>query len=250
METAFNKTLALSLGRLCQLTYEQYSSYKASTNWVLDDEYNLLSELYVPYEGDHVPIGFLCEKDGYAYIAWRGTDNLKEWIQDIKFEQVVTNFLPEAKVEKGFHELYTTGHTSIVSPQSHCFNILDQLSSYKGIYITGHSLGAALAVLNAVDIATKLDISPVVYTYAGPRVGDEVFASHCTKHVPHCWRIVNSNDEVPKVPPEKCPPILHHYDYSHVNHEYEICFGNRWDLLEDHNLDHYIATVHSHSPTV
>lgn len=44
------------------------------------------------------------------------------------------------------------------------------------IYLTGHSLGAALSVLAALDIKTTFGRVDAVYTYGLPRVGNKPFA--------------------------------------------------------------------------
>jgi len=67
------------------------------------------------------------------------------------------------------------------------------------IYVTGHSLGAAIATLAAADLYQLTpDIS--LYTYGSPRVGDETFAKYFDKIVPDSFRVVAHQDFVPKVP--------------------------------------------------
>jgi triacylglycerol lipase len=72
----------------------------------------------------------------------------------------------------------------------------------KPLYITGHSLGAALATLAAVDIAAHYRPRTMeVYTFGGPRVGDPYFAFAHNGLVPVHQRIFNDNDLVVHLPP-------------------------------------------------
>jgi hypothetical protein len=78
--------------------------------------------------------------------------------------------------------------------------------------ICGHSLGAALATLLALDVAvnavdTDFNFPPSVYTYASPRTGDSTFVNLYNHAVPDTVRIANRVDLVPKLP---LPPLYEH----------------------------------------
>jgi Lipase (class 3) len=79
------------------------------------------------------------------------------------------------------------------------------------VEITGHSLGAALATLYTLENG-RTDKIPIagLCTFASPLVGDATFASAFDGLGLTSWRIVNSPDIVPKLPPE----IL---GFTHVN---------------------------------
>ncbi|PSC72147.1 Phospholipase A(1) chloroplastic [Micractinium conductrix] len=83
------------------------------------------------------------------------------------------------------------------------------------IFLTGHSLGGALATLGAWDCAhRKWDCQEppelVVYTFGAPRVGNRPWAEHYNELVPSTWRIVNERDSVATV-----PRLM---GYAHVGH--------------------------------
>ncbi len=70
----------------------------------------------------------------------------------------------------------------------------------KTLWITGHSLGAGLAPLAAFRLAGDgLNIQGL-YTYAGPRIGNEAFAKAFRKRLPDMQRWVLDNDIVTKLP--------------------------------------------------
>lgn len=64
------------------------------------------------------------------------------------------------------------------------------------VLVTGHSLGGALAMLAAHDIAKALEAldrntSVACYTFGAPRVGNYAFASEYGAAVPDSWSIIN-----------------------------------------------------------
>jgi predicted chitinase len=71
------------------------------------------------------------------------------------------------------------------------------------VSVAGHSMGAALATLYALDNAKTDQIrNPLVCTFASPRVGDNAFAQAFNNLGLTSWRIENSPDLVPKLPPQ------------------------------------------------
>lgn len=71
------------------------------------------------------------------------------------------------------------------------------------VFLTGHSLGGALAALAALDMTRAFKgmgaAAPRVrcYTYGAPRTGGQAFAREFNRRV-EGYRIVNSDDIVPK----------------------------------------------------
>ena len=83
------------------------------------------------------------------------------------------------------------------------------------IYITGHSLGGALATLCAFDLSHRqwahgAHHNIVMYNYGSPRVGNKAFAVEFDRAVPNAWRVVNRQDAVVTV-----PRLM---GYNHVGH--------------------------------
>ncbi len=79
--------------------------------------------------------------------------------------------------------------------------------------VTGHSLGAALATLYAMENAhTDRTANELLCTFASPLVGDAAFAAVFNALSLTSWRIVNAPDVVPKLPPEI-------FGFRHVNAE-------------------------------
>ena len=86
---------------------------------------------------------------------------------------------------------------------------------------TGHSLGAAMATLTAMDLARYYpDVQ--CYNYGSPRVGDKAFSAFAGTMMTDFWRVTHLKDTVPHVPNTTYPEL-----YWHVcTEEYEDALGN------------------------
>lgn len=88
------------------------------------------------------------------------------------------------------------------------------------LHVTGHSLGAALATLAALDLTTQGVAVGAVYTFGQPRVGDPQFSqayhsSIVDAGIPH-WRVTHAADPIPHLPPRLPVPQL---SFRHVPRE-------------------------------
>ncbi|XP_010475432.2 PREDICTED: phospholipase A1-Igamma1, chloroplastic [Camelina sativa] len=212
-------------------------------------------------------------------IAWRGTVTRLEWIADLKdyLKPVSGNGIrcsdPAVKVESGFLDLYTDKDTSCkfskFSAREQVLTEVKRLVERYGdeegedlsITVTGHSLGGALAVLSAYDVAEmglnrtrKGKLIPVtVFTYGGPRVGNIRFKERIEKLGVKVLRVVNQHDVVAKSPGlflnERAPHALMKlagglpWCYCHVGEKLPLDHQNSpflkptVDLSTAHNLE-------------
>jgi predicted lipase len=113
--------------------------------------------------------------------------------------------------------------------------------------VVGHSLGAALATLFVMenDLKRKFDIVSLC-TFASPRVGNMEFVHLFNKLPLDSWRIVNTSDVVPRLPPH-VPIVL---DYGHVDSEYRFNSSDfaKNSLLCWHTLETYLHWLDRGSP--
>jgi pimeloyl-ACP methyl ester carboxylesterase len=98
-----------------------------------------------------------------ALIAFRGTSGLKDWFTDLSFWPAWS--LPLR--HQGFEWTWQG-----VKPQVEAWlkEVTARLGQPPTIYLTGHSLGGAVATLAAVDLSERYPIARVV-TLGSPRVG-------------------------------------------------------------------------------
>jgi triacylglycerol lipase len=176
--------------------------------------------------------GFVLQSPENSIIAFRGTQQTSEWIQNVLAQQVQHNDLSqfefEGKVHRGFATLYGPIADQVIEAAQ-------QLDSSRPIYITGHSLGASLANLAAMDVAIRLPElrnQLRLYTYAGPRVGDVAFAEAHSRLVPNNYRVVNMADSVPTAPPTSIGRLV----FAHA--------GQAWTFVDysgDLFLGHFVS---------
>ena len=104
-----------------------------------------------------IPFAFIATLDDNIYVVFRGTETFSDEISDIAAFQIPYNFVPNGgKVSLGFLSAYQGDNTNPV--QSAILSKLDQLTmtgNYSNLYITGHSLGGAVAFLAFPDFQSS-----------------------------------------------------------------------------------------------
>ena len=128
---------------------------------------------------------------GMAVLAFRGTQQVKDWLTNL---DAVTTPISSSdgetlgNVHRGFNQAF-------LSVRARIDELLDGDEDLP-LYITGHSLGGALATLATWYL--KGDSLAACYTFGAPRVGDTGLMDRFRTPI---YRIVNGVDPVPFVPP-------------------------------------------------
>ncbi|XP_019259518.1 PREDICTED: phospholipase A1-II 4-like [Nicotiana attenuata] len=200
-------------------------------------------------------------------IAWRGNIQTLEWVNDLEFLLIPGpkvfgdgGLLPLFKplVHHGFYNIYTTENPRSKFNQ---YSVRDQVleevkrlvEEYKNeevsITVTGHSLGASLATLNAVDIAfnginktsSGKEFPVTGFVFASPKVGDLNFHKAFSKLKNlHILRIHNLLDIVPKYQPLGYIDVGEELIIDTTKSPYLKLPG---DVLTWHNLECYMHGV-------
>ncbi len=190
----FDQPLAVQAAGLVLQAYAQYAAFKSGQVWELAGGYQNLGlldarpdELSLGRE----PFGFvalnLSTKN--VFVTFRGTESVFDWLADLSIAQVQH---PWGKVAQGFDFIYTQCAGSVQAA-------VGRRSPGAPVFVTGHSLGAAVAALASADLAIN-GIVPQMYSFASPRLGDPAFATQFNSRVPVHWRIANTEDIVTTVP--------------------------------------------------
>jgi len=107
-----------------------------------------------------------------VFVTFRGSEDINNWVTNL---DVVTTSYPSCsgcEVHKGFNDAEKAVFSGILSA------VKSLKSSYPSasVVVTGHSLGAALATLTALDLLNSGVTGVKVFNYGSPRVGNTKFA--------------------------------------------------------------------------
>jgi len=163
--------------------------------------------------------GVVARKDDISVIAIRGTETQHQWLQD--FSAIAQPVAHQSRwIHHGFEDVWNTIAASLQKAW-------DTASSANGkVYITGHSLGAALALIMGVHHPEAF-----TWTLAGPTVFSPI---HGLPPATNVIRVVNPRDLVPKVP---LPPL-----FQHIGQEVTVeGAADELDFALQHSLDTYAA---------
>ncbi|KAF8029573.1 hypothetical protein BT93_E2094 [Corymbia citriodora subsp. variegata] len=160
-------------------------------------------------------------------VAWRGTiESIEAWLDihdDLVAAPDIFNGDSEIRIHAGWNFLYKwintlTPYTKLSVRDQVLREVRKQVDLYasKGetisITVAGHSLGAGMATINALDIVTNGYNVPTdqpekaclvtAFPFASPKVGDENFrAKFLSSKKLHALRVTNAVDIVPFLPP-------------------------------------------------
>jgi triacylglycerol lipase len=133
---------------------------------------------------------FLAVREGhFAVLAFRGTEGKELLDTDLNLRLVPLPGISGVMVHCGFLEVFSRRKTEIEAA------VNESVPSTLGLYITGHSLGGALAQIAAA--ALNRDNLAACYTFGSPRVGTAGFDEQVK--CPH-YRVINNWDLVPGLP--------------------------------------------------
>jgi triacylglycerol lipase len=192
--TVYSPVNALSLAKAARLAYhDQFAITSLIRNWNFTQ--------FHFFEQNHTQ-AFMMGNDQLIILAFRGTEgnSIKDWMTDANINLIEDCY---GEVHRGF----SFGLNEIWQ------DVLSKLQSFRTqnqpLFITGHSLGAALATLAAARLSAPNQVQGV-YTFGSPRVGNQDFAA-CFDSVysGQAFRFVNNNDLVTRVAPRE-------FGYKHV----------------------------------
>lgn len=168
------------------------------------------------------------QENDATWIVFRGTEGkLNDIIADAKIRKEVTDI---GEIHRGFNDAYM-----LVNEDAIAF-AKKAKDAGKKLYIAGHSLGGALAVIAALYF--NLDgLSPdKVITFGCPRVvGKETAEKVNLNHKRLFCRVVNNNDVVTRIPPRSLG-YSHIGDLWYYKESGELVMDNDlswWDLFWD-----------------
>lgn len=192
MRAAYSDRTAWVMASMAQLVYDRFEEGGKPRDLLIEKlkggGFELLGEFHSPKTDTQ---GFLVSNGEYAVLAFRGTEVTKG--ADIKTDaKAFRASVFEGRVHRGFVEAYKSIEAQV----------LKALPKVKGLplYITGHSLGAAVATVVTQYLERDHELRDRIaacYTFGSPRVGNREFDRDLKSAV---YRVVNTTDVVTVVP--------------------------------------------------
>jgi len=208
-DTNWNTTdIGFDPDQALRFLYYSYAAYQTTTVGTWSCSYCTAygpASSFVPVATFHDPV-----TDGFGYIGYnpnyneivvsfRGSASIRNWIQDLTIHKERTAFGGgSGTVATGFYNVYTALQLAVLGQLR---SLAQSLSSSYNIYVTGHSLGAAVAALCITDLVVNQGYSGVqAITFGEPRVGDSTFADFMNEQVGQITRITHADDIVVHLP--------------------------------------------------
>ncbi|KAI9470518.1 MAG: Alpha/Beta hydrolase protein [Benjaminiella poitrasii] len=194
----------------------------------------------------------------FIIVAFKGTTptNYSEFLVDATFQRTDARPFLFGATHEGFYDALfstsadadTTAHDPyyaiVRAVRSRASSLVASTNGVVQVWVTGHSLGAAMAsLLFARWLKSPHDLAQCelrdAYLLGSPAVGDHDFASLFASHVQLplartsvLWRLVHQADIVARVPPGYNNATVGHYvqsmdffNYSHVGHAVHLAWS-------------------------
>ena len=221
-ESGDRSTLPVDVEELIEMAEYCEEAYRSATNE------NKLYEIRNNEFSYHVK-----QDRGVTILIFRGTDNVKNVWTDIDARPTKDDSLDGAYLHRGFKDAATWIFEDIKR----------DYRLEKTIYLTGHSLGGAVAQIIGLWLHNA-GYHVQIYTFGSPKVSTTFFGNR-----PIHYRMLVRNDPVPFVPPY---PFLHSgisIDVETLNWE-EGGEANRGSFGEidgrDHSIKEYLKILKGH----
>ncbi len=133
---------------------------------------------------------YLALRSDIAVLAFRGTVTFRDWCTDLNEGLVMLPDYKGLRIHGGFWKAFQTAHQDIEA------TVNAQVPPTLPLYVTGHSMGGALAQITAMVL--ERDNLAACYTFGSPRVATVNFDRDVK--CPH-YRVIDGWDLVPGVPP-------------------------------------------------
>lgn len=148
-------------------------------------------------------IGYVVSVGDVAVVVFRGTDDPGDWLANLDRFIAKT---PDGPAHRGFYSAYIP-----LSPQ---VDELVQASEAKLVWVTGHSLGGALAVLCGYELAQDAAIEVAgLMTFGQPMVARSPLTNRIEELLPSRYvHFANNQDIVTRVPPsfDHCGSLVYY----------------------------------------
>lgn len=198
--------------------------------------------------------GFVAKHRDLIIVAFRGSDEWQDWLDNLNLPAIPHNL---GRVHRGFQ----------MALEDVWFEMLETVKSFKDNYqtlwITGHSLGGALATLAAAEQVVEDRPFNGVYTFGQPRCVDREMARNINLEAKsRIFRFQNNNDIITRVP-QRIMGYSHVGTFLYIDVNKKLHIDIHWwnqfldrsagilqaleettvDKIEDHNIESYTEAL-------
>lgn len=199
---------------------------------------------------------YILFNDNTIVLAYRGTESSDDGKPNPKdmatnFMSALVKFSPKLEDLGEVHEGFQKSTASLTEKALQSLRALDWLN--KNLYITGHSLGGALAEHAAASIAAHGVNINSVYLFGSPLVGNKKYATNYDATMKNrTFRVINGSDPVPNIMENEKKNNRIYVSTGKVIHltggketfPEKVPAGSNW---KDHSALSYISTLKNQS---
>jgi triacylglycerol lipase len=205
---------ARSLMWAAQLAYENDRTIKAVEQTLGFESVDPFVERKVSLDGWFETRGIIGKRSNAVVLAFGGTD-------PAVWENLATDFNLHPVLDKDVHTGFRKAAAGVAAEIDRAIRL--SRDTKRPLFVTGHSLGGAIAVLAAQRAAEAGTTPKAVYTFGLPRVGREAFrTAYNDKLGPITYRLVHGQDIVASVP-------MSEIRFRHVGRALQCKSGEKFD---------------------
>ncbi len=255
-KTSLSENNAYWMAKMANLVYYKHpdgrpDEEKIFTNLKDEDE----KFISITGESKNSAQAILVEHQDYFCLAFRGSDQISDWLDNIKV-------FPEKALFGEFHRGFFNSVNDVWEP---LFSKYLELRKRKkrALFLTGHSLGGAMATIGAAKLIHQDLPFTAVYTFGQPRALTTATARVFNVEAKSkFFRFQNNNDLVSRVP-ARLMGYSHVGTYVHITEDMKLYLEpGLWlrfldaidgavsdlhkigiDGVKDHSMEDYFAAV-------
>jgi triacylglycerol lipase len=193
---------ALAMAELSEIAYRDIVAIRTGIEQAVGGTRSLKEFKFIDNPATHTQ-AFMAGFDDAIVLSFRGTEHLQDWIQDAQL--VLVPFRQVGLVHIGFRNAIDSVYPEIES------TLREWAGQGRTLWITGHSLGGALAMMAAAYLRFPADPTKTLphplaglYTFGQPRTGTVTFCQACDGNFGTTYfRYINNEDIVTRIPPRE-----------------------------------------------
>ncbi len=231
-------------------TIDESKIFEALNSW--DSSGNLFTKIKTFNKNSTQ--SFVAQSENFIIASFRGTNEWQDWLDNLNLPAIPHNL---GRVHRGFQNALEDVWDEMLAT-------IDQFKdNHQTLWLTGHSLGGALATLAAAERIDEDQPWNGLYTFGQPRCVDRTMARNINVEARgRIFRFQNNNDIVTRIP-QRLMGYSHTGTFVYIDKNKEIHTDIHWwnqfldrfegilealpkpgvDKIEDHRISDYIAAL-------